>query len=235
MKNPWDKRRYLVEKVHEGSAKAMSDIGFKIERVGYDPKIHESTNFLTVANHLSYIDVFLMAAVHPTLFVTSVDMGETPGLGHVCKMAGCIFVERRNRTTIEKDIEQMTQAMKEGMNVTIFPEGTSSNGDDVLPFKKSLLMSAVYAQKDILPLAIKYVELDGSPVTKANRDEIYWYGEETPFAPHFLNLMKSKSLKVQIHYLPIIKVTPESTRQDLAAKAYAAIRDRFLGLDESKN
>lgn len=229
MKTEEQKRKFLVDEVHKGSQAAMRDLGFEIEVFGYDKEKYGSRNFLTVGNHVSYLDPFILAAVHPTLFVTSVDMGETVGLGHVCHMAGCIFVERRNRTTIEKDIGQMTEALKQGLNVTIYPEGTSSNGHDILPFKKSLLMSAVFAQRDILPVVIKYTQRNGEPVTKETSDEVHWYGDMS-FTPHFLNLMKSKSLKVQLHFLEPIKVTPASTRQDLAAKSYEAIRSKYLSL-----
>ena len=230
IKSDLDKRRYLVDKVHKGASSAMKSLGFEFKAVGFDPGIHGTDNFLVVANHLSYLDPFMIAAILPTLFVTSVDMGETAGLGHVCKIAGCIFVERRNRSTIEKDIAQMTDALNAGLNVTIFPEGTSSDGTDLLPFKKSLLMSALFAQKNILPITLKYTEVDGEPFTRANHDKICWYGDEMPFGSHFLKLMGAKSLKVEVHFLPVIKVTPDSTRQELAAQSFEAIRTRYLSL-----
>lgn len=233
MKNEWIKRKHLAEKVNRGSRAAMRSLGFEVTTFGYDPKIHGTDNFLVVANHLSYLDVFLMAAELPTLFVTSVDMGEKPILGHVCRIAGCIFVERRNRTTIEKDIEQMTEALKNGLNVTIFPEATSSDGADVLPFKKSLLMSSVFAGKSILPIAIKYTEIDGEPFTRANHDKICWYRDDQPFTDHFLKLMRGKNVKVEIHFLPIIKTSPTSTRDELQAQAYKTVRDCYMGLDGS--
>ncbi len=230
MKTESQKRHYLVDKVHRGSLGAMKSIGFEITPIGYDPSIHKKENFLVVGNHLSYLDPFVMASILPTLFVTSVDMGETAGLGHVCKIAGCIFVERRNRTTIEKDIAQMTDALKDGLNVTIFPEGTSGDGADLLPFKKSLLMSAVFAGKNILPVTLKYTEIDGEPFNRENHDKICWYGDEMPFGPHFLRLMTVRSLKAELHFLPVIPVTAESTRQDLADKSFTAIRNCYLGL-----
>lgn len=227
MKSEAEKRHYLAQEVHTGSRAAMKALGIEIKVFGYDKAKHGNRNFLTVSNHVSYLDPFILASVHPTLFVTSVDLGETAILGHVTHMAGCIFVERRNRTTIEKDIGQITEALKQGLNVTIYPEGTSSDGQDVLPFKKSLIMSAVFAQKDILPVVIKYKEFDGRPVTKENADNVYWYGD-MPFTPHFLKVMSAKPMKVELHFLEPLRVTPESTRQDLTAKAYSAVREKYL-------
>ena len=227
MKSEAEKRHYLAHEVHAGSRSTLAALGIEIKVFGYDKAQHGTGNYLTICNHVSYLDPFILASVHPTLFVTSVDMGETAVLGHITHMAGCIFVERRNRTTIEKDIGQMTDALKQGLNVTIYPEGTSSNGQDVLPFKKSLLMSAVFAQKDILPVVIKYTEFDGQPITQQNADSVYWYGD-MPFTPHFLKVMSAKPMKVELHFLEPIKVTPESTRQDLAAASYSVIREKYL-------
>jgi 1-acyl-sn-glycerol-3-phosphate acyltransferase len=221
-----EKRKLLVAQVHDDARSLLNDIGFEIKVVGRE-NIVPGRNYLTVGNHLSYMDPFVLVAVHPSLFVTSVDMRETPVLGQICEMAGCIFVERRNRTTIEKDIAEMTESLKSGMNVTIYPEGRATDGRDVYPFKKSLLMSAVFAGVDILPVAIKYTELDGRPFTFDNADEIAWHGEMT-FGGHFLHLMKMKKVKCELHFLPAIKVTPESTRNDLAERARDAVRAEYM-------
>lgn len=224
-----ERRKFLIQQVHNDSQKLLRDLNFEVTVHGYDPAIHDKGNFLIVGNHLSYMDPFVLVSKIPSLFVTSVDMRETPVLGPICQMAGCIFVERRNRTTIEKDIAEMTESLKAGMNVTIYPEGKATDGRDVAPFKKSLLMSAVFAGRDILPVVIKYKELDGRPFSEATADEIAWHGDMT-FTPHFLNLMKMKSVRVELHFLPVIKVTTESTRQDLASRAYDSVRQTYLGL-----
>ena len=226
IKNNWAKRRFLVEQVHLDTQALLRNLNFEVKVVGAE-HIDENENYLMVGNHMSYMDPFVLASAHPTLFVTSVDMRETPVLGQICQMAGCIFVERRNRTTIEKDIGEMTDALKSGLSVTIYPEGRATDGRNVYPFKKSLLMSAVFAEKNILPIMIRYTELDGRPFTFENSDEIAWHGDMA-FGPHFMNLMKMKSVKVELHFLPIILVTPESTRQELAEKAHKVIRDAYM-------
>jgi 1-acyl-sn-glycerol-3-phosphate acyltransferase len=224
--NIWDKRRYLIGQVHARAQGLLKDLKFEIKVFGLE-NIRENQNYLIVGNHMSYMDPFVLASAQPTLFVTSVDMRETAVLGQICQIAGCIFVERRNRTTIEKDINEMTEALKSGLNVTIYPEGRATDGRNVYAFKKSLLMSAVFAERDILPVVIKYTELDGRPFTFENSDEIAWHGDMT-FGPHFMNLMKMKSVKAELHFLPTIAVTADSTRHELAAKAHTAIRDAYM-------
>jgi len=226
IKDREERRKFLVAQVHTDAQNLLRDLGFEIKVVGSE-NIRAGTNYLVVGNHLSYMDPFVLVSVIPSLFVTSVDMRETPVLGQICEMAGCIFVERRNRTTIEKDINEMTESLQSGMNVTIYPEGGTTNGLDVGPFKKSLLMSAVFAGVDILPVAIKYISLDGRPWSPEVSDEVAWHGDMS-FGGHFLNLMKKKEVKVELHFLPSIKVSKESTRNELAEKAREAIRIEYL-------
>lgn len=219
-------QNYLANKVSSQSTLMLRDFDFKVKAYGFTEEMRDKT-FLMVGNHMSYMDVFLLASIKPTLFVTSVDMGETPVLGHITRQAGCIFVERRNRTTIEKDVIQITEALKAGTSVTIYPEGTSSDGQRILPFKKALLTSAIEAGVDVLPVVLKYVEIDGGPFTNETKDKIAWYGD-TPFTGHFLQLMATRSLKAEIHFLEPIRVTKESTRFDLAEKAENAIRECYM-------
>ncbi|MES2857290.1 MAG: lysophospholipid acyltransferase family protein [Bdellovibrionota bacterium] len=215
-------RRKLIQIVGEESHGAVSALGYDLKIVGYDKQMMKENNFLMVGNHVSYMDILMLAGVQPALFVTSVDMGQAPLLGQITRLAGCIFVERRNRTQVGRDLGTISDALKQDFNVMIYPEGTSSNGMQVLPFKKSLLMAAVEADKDILPVCIKYTEIDGEPFSAANADKVCWYGDMT-FGPHFLGMMKLKSLKAELHFLKPIKVTKESSRADLTEQAYEAI------------
>lgn len=227
IKDESELRAYLMKTVSDGCRPAIESLNFDVKVIGYDEERMKSNNYLMVGNHMSYMDILVLAPHQPALFVTSVDMGEIPVLGHITKMAGCIFVERRNRTQIERDLGQMTEALKQGHNVMIYPEGTSSNGMQVLPFKKSLLMAAVEAERDIQPICLKYTEIDGEPFGPHNSDKICWYGDMT-FGPHFLSLMKTKSVKAELHFLEPIEVTKESTRHELAEKAYRAISDEYM-------
>ena len=226
-KDPVAMRAYLVEKVSRDSRPAMQAIGYDIKAIGRDEQLMKNKNFLLVGNHMSYLDPLVIASVQPTLFVTSVDMGETPGLGHITKMGGCIHIERRHRGHVDRDLGVMSEALKQGFNVMIFPEGTSSNGQDILPFKKSLLMAAVEAGVDIMPVCLKYTEIDGEPFSAKNADKICWYGDMS-FGPHFVESMKSKNVKVEIHFLEPIQVTKDSTRDELALKSHTAVRKEYM-------
>lgn len=214
--------QYFNKTVSAYTKKVLQTINCEISTPGFDPKMYEDENFLIVSNHLSYLDILITSSILPSCFVTSVDLGESKFLGTICELGGALFVERRHRGMIEQDTKNLSDTLRDGFNLVLYPEGTSTNGEKVMPFKKSLLMSAVQAEKNILPVCIKYLEINGEPLSLENRDRVCWYGD-IPFATHAANMMKTKSLKVELQFLDVIKVTKESTRHDLADKAQAAI------------
>ncbi len=214
--------QYFNRTVSAYTKKVLQTIQCEISTPGFDPKMFENENFLIISNHLSYLDILITSSILPSCFVTSVDLGESKFLGTLAELGGALFVERRHRGMIEQDTKNLSDTLKDGFNLVLYPEGTSTNGEKVMPFKKSLLMSAVQAQKNILPVCIKYLEVDGEPLTLENRDRVCWYGD-IPFGTHAAKLMKTKSLKVELQFLDVIKVTPESTRHELTDKAQAAI------------
>ncbi|HVK60771.1 MAG TPA: lysophospholipid acyltransferase family protein [Bdellovibrionales bacterium] len=226
-RNEVELRRKLMKIVNEATKDAIRILGIDVKVIGFDEKRMKEGNFLMVGNHVSYLDILCLSSQHPALFITSVDMGQMPLLGQITKLAGCIFVERRNRSQIGRDVGTISDALKQGVNVMLYPEGTSGDGRQVLPFKKSLMMAAVDAEKDIQPVCIKYVEIDGEPFSPENADKVCWYGDMY-FGPHFMGVAKLKSLKVELHFLEPIKVTKTSTRHELADQAYAAINTCYL-------
>jgi 1-acyl-sn-glycerol-3-phosphate acyltransferase len=214
--------RFFSNNVGTYTRRVLENFNFDLKVVGHDPASFEGRNFLLVSNHLSYLDILVLSSVQPCVFVTSVDLGESFFLGQMAELGGSLFIERRHRAHIGRDIGVMADTLRAGHNVVIFPEGTSSNGEGVLPFKKALLNSAIDAGVDILPVVIKYTEINGEPFNLANRDLICWHGD-TQFFPHFMGVLKVKSVKAELHFLEPIPVTKESTRHDLAATAYKAI------------
>lgn len=159
--------------------------------------IDRNKNYFIVSNHLSYIDILLISSVLPTSFVTSVEMKNTPFLGQIIQLAGCLFVERRNKKNIMNEIGDIENALNKGLNVTVFPEATSTNGEQVLKFKRSLFQSAVNTQVDVLPLTINYKEINKHKVSLKNRDILCWYGD-MEFAPHLWNLCKQRTIQVEL-------------------------------------
>lgn len=221
-RDPMARLQFYTNNVANYTRRALKLFNFDVELIGYDPDLMKQKNFLLVSNHMSYIDILVLSSIQPCVFVTSVDMGEQPFLGPMAEMGGSIFVERRHRRQISHDVNVMAETLRAGHNVVIYPEGTSSNGERVLPFKKSLLMSAVEAGVDIMPLTIKYIEVNGEPFSLENRDRLCWYGD-MDFLSHFLGLMKVRGARAQLHFHEPLPVTKETTRYELADQCHQLI------------
>lgn len=114
---------------------------------------------LHVQNHMGFLDVLILCSVTPNCFVTSQEMREFPVLGLICEMGGCLFVERRDRSKIFTELEVLAQAMRDGFRVTLYPEATSTNGEQVLPFKKTLISAAAVAKVPLQPVVFNWVSI----------------------------------------------------------------------------
>ncbi len=208
-------------------------LGVRVEEVHSDPALVASAkrgeSHLIVANHLSYLDILVIASMQPTLFVTSIEIRDSGFLGFLCKAGGCHFVERRNRNQIQREVAEIASSLTEGLNVVVFPEATSTNGAQVLPFKVSLMDAAIMSGRPLLPLCINYREIAGEQVRVENRDEICWYGDMT-FLDHIINVAMRGDIKVAVTRLSMVHVRPESDRKSLAAEAYQQIAGHYVPL-----
>ena len=191
-------------------------------------KVDPNKTYLIICNHLSYTDIIAISAAIPCVFVTSVEVQHSFFLGFMSSLGGSMFVERRNRNNIDGEIGQIAQAMRDGLNVCIFPEGTSSNGEGVLPFKRSLLKSALDAGVNVLPICIQYTEINGKVVPPEEKDKLYYYGDKD-FFEHLKGVFSLKSFKAKLTILPEINVQQMQDRKEIADLAYAAIAKAYGG------
>lgn len=190
-------------------------------------RFRDGKNFLAVSNHVSYLDIFSIASIMNSVFVASVDGVEKDLLlGTATKLSGGLFVERKSRSRIREDMNAIKEILDLGYNVVLFPEATTSNGDSVLPFRSSLFESAINAKADVVTMSINYKGLNGEPVTKENRDNVYYY-EHLQFFPHFFNLLEQKSVTLNIRYMSKIEFDPGRSRKELCDMAYSEISTAF--------
>ena len=166
--------------------------------------VDKRKNYFIVSNHLSYLDIFIISSRFPTSFVTSIEMKKTPLLGQIATLGGCLFVERRSRNNIKKEISEIDAALKDGLNVVVFPEAKSTNGEKVWDFKRSLFQSAINAETSILPLTLNYDRVNDLEVNLSNRDSLFWY-DDMEFLPHIINLCKLKNIEMTIQVSELIE------------------------------
>lgn len=187
----------------------------------------ESEKYLLVSNHMGFLDILLLASTRSMVFVTSNEMRETPFLGLLCEMGGCIFVERRSRTKILDEMKGIVEVLKKGFRVVLYPEATSTNGEKVWPFKRTLMMAAAHADVPIQPVVINYRKINGDDFNLKWRDHVCWYGD-TPFAVAMWKTLTLRSVKAEIEFLEQIYSKPEDDRGLIADKAHALVAAKFV-------
>lgn len=223
-KDPLKRKRALIGNISKWTGRALKLLGFTIT-VNGKKNIPADGKVLIVCNHLSYLDVFILAATYPTVFVTSYEVRDAFFLGYMCKLGATLFIDRRSRHGLKREIEEITSTINEGLPVAFFPEGTSSNGDDLLPFKASFMALAKAAEVPVTPVCLRYESIDGDPITAKNRDRIYYYGD-VPFFPQFPLLPFLKEVTVKLTYLPQLSST-DYDRKELSTKARDMIRECY--------
>ncbi len=171
---------------------------------------------LLVSNHLSYLDIIVIGARHPVAFVAKKEVRSWPFIGWLAACGGTLFINRECRAEVGRVADQLRDVMAQGTVVCIFPEGTSSDGTDVLPFRSSLLQPAIDAQCAVTPMWVGYSLAKGCV-----EDEVcYW--RDMSFGPHFVNLLKLTGLKARVCFGG--RRLPGSDRKRLATELRADVR-----------
>lgn len=183
------------------------------------------SGYLLVSNHVSYLDIVLLSSLQPLVFITSMEMGANPVLGSITRLGGSLYTDRKKYISLPDEIAKFAACLKEGFRVVLFPEGTSTNGESVQEFRKSLFQVAIQAQSRVLPVCIRYRRIDGKKMDASNRDLVCWYGD-MEFAPHFWAIMGHRS-EVEIIIMPPLEYDPQWTRGELSDRVHRLIHDAY--------
>jgi 1-acyl-sn-glycerol-3-phosphate acyltransferase len=149
---------------------------------------------LLVSNHLSYLDVLVLMAITPAIFVAKREVKYWPVIGWLATLAGTLFIDRERRSDVWQLTGEIQTVLNQGTLVILFPEGTSTNGQGVLPFKSSLLEPAVRQTHPITVGCVGYALDDGD----VSEDICYW-GDVT-FFPHMLNLLSKRAVRASVRF-----------------------------------
>ena len=180
-----------------------------------DPSILFGTKpYLLVANHISWLDIHIINSIRPVIFVAKADVSKWPIFGYLANMLGTIFLKREKLSDIKRVIQVMKEKLIHHEIVAIFPEGTSTDGRSVLPFKSNLFEAAHQAQVDVLPITIQYTENN----QYSNRAAFIG---EMELMDSIKNILKSDNLVVHIHISD--KLSGHLTRQEMAFQAYQQV------------
>jgi 1-acyl-sn-glycerol-3-phosphate acyltransferase len=190
-------------------------LGIAIQRRG---RLSRSRPTLFAANHVSYLDISVLGALIRGSFVAKSEVRSWPVFGFLATLQSTLFIERRAlRTARHRD--EMTHRLAAGGNLILFPEGTSSDGNRVLPFKSALLSVAETRPGGrplvVQPVSITYTKLDGLPLGRYLRPLCAWYGD-MDLAPHLWQLAGLGRLTAVVHFHPPVTLAEFDSRKALA-------------------
>jgi lyso-ornithine lipid O-acyltransferase len=202
-------------------------LNIKVTVVGDEGQL-ERGGYVIISNHVSYVDGFVLGSLFPVLFVSKKEVKSWPLIGLWTTICGTVFIDRQHKDKVPLLVNEIKQKLKQEANILLFPEGTSTNGERMLPFQPAPLAAPLRNRSIIVPVTLVYTKIEEQPVCVTNRDLIYWYGD-MDFITHFWRLLSVRSIEVMVTIQPKIECFRyEDTspgRKKLAEDCY----DRVLG------
>lgn len=180
---------------------------------------------LIVANHVSWLDIFVINAHHPCRFVAKSDIRDWPLIGWLSNQAGTVFLARGNRREVRRIYEGLVSSIHAGQRIAFFPEGTTTAQGSLLPFHANLFEAAIEAEVPIQPFALRYVDARG-----AHHPAVDFIGDMS-FAQSISAILKTRQIRAELVRLPVIE-TSGAHRRDLAQASRASVA-QALGYPES--
>jgi 1-acyl-sn-glycerol-3-phosphate acyltransferase len=180
---------------------------------------------MLLLNHLSWLDIFVIHSVRPAHFVAKAEILRWPLLGFLVASAGTVFVERGRRHAVRDVNHRVATLLGDGELVGLFPEGTTGDGDRLLPFHANLIQPAIDAKASIVVAGLRYRDEDGGPTTAT-----LFTGEITMFES-LLRIARRGPLTAELHLLDTIEANV--TRHEVARRARSMIARALGFLDEA--
>ncbi|NWH09146.1 MAG: 1-acyl-sn-glycerol-3-phosphate acyltransferase [Alphaproteobacteria bacterium] len=183
---------------------------------------------LLIANHTSWLDMPVLSAVRPVSFVAKSEVSSWPLFGLLAELQRTIFVVRNARAKTGEQRDKMQSRLAEGDAIVLFPEGTSSDGNRVLPFNSSLLGAAQFKIADgardvpVQPVSVAYTRLHGLPMGREYRPFFAWYGD-MELVPHLWEAFMLGPIDVVIEFHPPLTISACGSRKALSARAEAIV------------
>jgi 1-acyl-sn-glycerol-3-phosphate acyltransferase len=209
-------------------------------RLSVEGAVARDKPVLLVSNHTSWLDIPVLSAVAPVSFVAKKDVSRWPFVSTLAKLQRSVFVDRERRSAVGETTNEIMGRLAKGDTVVLFAEGTSSDGNRVLPFKTSLFAAAkpqakAGAAQSAVPdvvvqtLSLVYTRLHGVPINRSARPIVGWFGD-MEMQSHAWELLKAGPLDVRIHIGAPIPLESFADRKDLARRSEDEIRENVVKL-----
>jgi lyso-ornithine lipid O-acyltransferase len=206
-------------------------------RVVLDGRLSQVRPLLIASNHVSWLDISVLASIAPLSFIAKSEVASWPVFGWLAKLQRSVFVDRNRRANTRQVNAQIAGRLRSGDVMVLFAEGTSSDGNRVLPFRSALLGAAHELACDgddapvihVQPVALVYTRLNGLPMGHQHRPVVAWHGD-LELAPHLWRLLKAGSIDVTIAFGQPIPLTCAADRKSVAGTAELRVRDMASAL-----
>jgi 1-acyl-sn-glycerol-3-phosphate acyltransferase len=175
--------------LHQSGVLVMKRMGIGLKITGTPP-----VSGLLVSNHLSYLDIMIFGTALPCYLVSKIEIGRWPFFGTLARLGGTIFVDRSSRASAEAVTDVIAERLKGTVPVLFFPEGTSTDGTELLRFHSRFFTPAVDAGVPVVAAALRYVVEDGSP-----ERELCWFGDDK-FLPHIWKVLGGPDFSAEVHF-----------------------------------
>ena len=166
-------------------------------KINGDRRLFNQKGVLVISNHLTYLDRVILASLIPVIFVTKKQVRSWPVFGWLTRASATLYIDRQRKLLSGKYIEDIANIIKGGINILVFPEGTSTNGEEIRQFQSVFFQVPIICDSRILPLTINYSRVNQQPLSTSNRDCIFWYGQ-TKFTRHILMALRLKQIEAEV-------------------------------------
>jgi len=207
---------------HRGACRILSI------NVTISGKLSTKKPTLFVSSHVSYLDIIVMGGHVPGYFIAKSEVANWPVLGPMSKLQNTLFIERRGKHA-KGQVQQMQDHLKQGGNLILFPEGTSTDGEHVEPFKSSLFHAAELDDPEVTiqPITVAYKTYRHQPMTRFLRDHYAWYAD-MPFGAHFVNVLGLANAQVELILHPTVKIADFESRKACARHCETVVSEGLL-------
>ncbi|MEA3490022.1 MAG: lysophospholipid acyltransferase family protein [Candidatus Omnitrophota bacterium] len=213
----WRGRREISGLLRVWAKGIAKIIGLRI-RISGD--IQDVPAGLVVSNHLGYIDIITHGTVFPLRYTSTTEIAKWPVIGQMIALTHPVWVDRISRSASRKALRDFSKTMKRGMYLIVYPEGTSTDGNNgILPFKSTSFEAATFGNLPVIPVLTRYNEVPGRPT-------VCWYGDMT-LLPHIWQVLGYPVVDAEMHVLP--PVYPEGRSRKEMAEHVHEIMDREYG------
>ena len=204
-------------------------LGIRLEITG---KVESGRPVLLVANHTSWLDIPVLSAVAPVSFIAKKEVGTWPFVSALARLQRTVFVDRTRRTAVGQTTSEMTARLAAGDTLVLFAEGTSSDGNRVLPFRTSLFAAVKPSEREgeaavsgtvVQTVSLVYTGLHGLPFSRSDRPLVGWYGD-MEMASHAWQLLKAGPLDVAITIGDAVPLDSFKDRKELARHSEQQVR-----------